>query len=121
MEDVKIFRTIMFPPMFKWVGFAVAAAGFALLFILRDQHFWVPAIAGLWIAMWSRERRDDEMMRQVRLAASFLAFAWTALWVIICNFLPLRISAESTVFGMLLLYHFHLWVVKWRMRREKYD
>ncbi len=121
MEDIRILRTILFPPVFKWVGFAIAAVGLALLFILRDPHLWVPVIAGLWIAMWSRERRDDEMMRQVRLAAAFWAFAWTALWVIICNFLPLEYSAESAVFSMLLLYHLHLWVVKWRARREKYD
>ena len=121
MKDIRILQTILFPPVFKWVGFAIAAVGLALLFILRDPHLWVPVIAGLWIAMWSRERRDDEMMRQIRLTSAFLAFAWTALWVLFCNIRPFKIDAEGTVFAMLLMYHFHLWIVNRRMRREKHD
>ncbi len=129
VDSVKVARTLLFPHYFKWIGFATAAAGIAAMVVAAETELleparwiWIPVLTGLWLAMWSRERHDDEMMRQVRLTAAWTALSGAALSAITIVAMGVQARAEVLIAMIMFLYHFILWNLKFKLRRdEKYN
>jgi hypothetical protein len=120
--SIRKVKHLLFPPAVKWIGFGIALAGIVLLIVLRDPRMWSVVIAGLWIAMWSRDGLEDEMLREVRLSTAWFALSFVALYVAFLNIMPdVRLSAVNVVFVVMLYYHIVLWTFKWRISREKHD
>jgi hypothetical protein len=112
-------RHLLFPPAVKWIGFGIALAGTVLLIVLREPRMWSAMIGGLWVAMWSRDGLEDEMLREVRLSAAWFALSFVALYVAVLNIMPpVRFSATAVVFIVMLYYNIVLWTFKWRISRE---
>ncbi len=109
----------VFPPAIKWAGFAVALAGLALLFVLKDERMWAVIVLGLWTALMSRDKTEDEMLLQVRLQAVFFAFSWGALMGIWWQLTDKGYPVAAGMTSMLLFYHLMFWIMKTRIRREK--
>lgn len=120
-------KSSLLPPVFKWVGFGIAVVAVAVAFVLHAPKEWlyIPIIAGLLTAMWSRERHDDEMMHQVRLKAAFAAISTVAICVIAVQLMRSdqdTMPTGSVVLIPLVVYHVGLGAAKLAIRRhEKHD
>lgn len=125
----------MLPHVWKKIGIVVAAASvvamFVAIFAFRDKtlaRYCVSLfIVGLYVAAISKDKREDEMLAQMRLIAFGSGFGFGVLLVAIT---PLTSSifsfyngstAESLVISMLCFYHFSFYMTKLRVRREKHD
>ncbi len=109
----------IFPPVVKWVGFAVALAGLVLLFVLKDRDMYAVMVLGLWAAAMSRDRVEDEMLLQVRLSSVFMAFAWVSGMSIFWQLTDGDFPIAAGVVSMLLFYHLAFWGMKSRIRRGR--
>ncbi len=127
--SVKAAKSLLFPYYFKWIGTAIAAVGVAVLIIADEtawfepeRWMWIPILVGMWMAMWSRERHDDEMMRQVRLTAAWLTLSGAILGTTAIVAIDTPVPIEIFMFVFMLYYRVVLWTFKLKLRRdEKYD
>lgn len=124
-KSVRQVKHLLFPPAVKWVGFGIAAAGTVLLIVLHYPWLWSVMIAGLWIAMWSRDNLEDEMLREVRLSAAWFALSFVALYAVITSASPegtTSLGIGQMVFIVMLYYHVVLCIFKRKIRNdEKHD
>ena len=125
----------MLPHAWKTVGFVVAAAALVAAFVAAlafGDKIWVGycmslLVMGLLTAATSKDRREDEMLRQMRLTAYVSAFVIGVLFVAVQPFISLLFGAEydynavTAVVFMLLMYHSAFYAMKKRARREKHD
>ena len=110
-KELPVGMTRMLPHAWKTVGFIVAAAAFVAIFV----------------AAISRDRHEDEMLKQMRFAAFFSAFTFGVMYPAIMPFVSLVFSSDNKVSGMfvsimmLWFYHVVFYAMKRRARREKHD
>jgi NADH:ubiquinone oxidoreductase subunit 6 (subunit J) len=126
IRDFQSMNKKMLPPVFKWIGFGVALAGFVLVFTVpmpKTPYFWLGVmVLGLSVAMLSRERREDELLREVRLQAAFFALIFAAWWFCYTVMMPdTSRPAWSTVLIALLGYHLVFIIQKRKLRDEEHD
>lgn len=137
-------KSTMLPPVWKTVGFTVAAVaivvgvGLAVFApetwhnvraVFKGEYLLSLAIAGLFVAAMSRDRREDEMLIRMRLASIFHAFCWITAYVVIYPFLAAllkmpMIGAQAAILSMLCFYHMNFIISKWTVRKdakEKHD
>ncbi len=123
LDITKSFRSVkrlLFPPAFKWVGFAITAAGLVSMIFIQDKRLWSVAVLGLWIAMWSRDNVEDEMLREVRLSAAWFGLSFVGLYFIFINTMSWgHVSMHVVFFIIMLYYHIVLWSFKRKIRHEK--
>ncbi len=129
---------MMLPPIWKTVGYTVAAivigvtVGCAVFCpgtfdkidsVFRDEYALSLVIIALFVAAMSRDRAEDEMLRQIRLASIFHAFCWVTLYVALyplltCFLHTPMINTHAAILSMVLIYHTNFILSKWRVRRE---
>lgn len=134
-KELPVGMTRMLPHAWKTVGFIVAAAAFVAIFVAAfafRSKIWAEYCAaifiiGLFVAAISRDRHEDEMLKQMRFAAFFSAFTFGVMYPAIMPFVSLVFSSDNKVSGMIVsimmlwFYHFVFYAMKRRARREKHD
>ncbi len=122
VRSIRKAKHLLFPPVVKWVGYGITLAGTILLITLHDHRLWSAMIGGLWIAMWSRDSLEDEMMREVRLSVAWFALSFVAVYAVFLNiWSDMTLATEHVVFLVMLYYHAVLWMFKWKISREKHN
>lgn len=136
--ELPVGTTRLLPHVWKTVGFIVAAAAFAAMIVASKvfhdeitattvRYFLSLFIVGLYVAAISKDKREDEMLAQMRLIAFGSGFGFGVLLVAIT---PLTSSifsfyngstAESLVISMLCFYHLSFYMTKLIARSEKHD
>ncbi len=114
-------KHLLLPPAFKWVGFAISAAGLVSMIFIPDQRLWSVAVFGLWLAMWSRDKVEDEMLREVRLSTAWFGLSFVGIYFIFVNAMSWgeQISMPIVIFIVMLYYHVLLWSFKRKIRRDE--
>jgi hypothetical protein len=126
-DSLKTANKLFFPPAFKWIGFGMALAAVAVMLVdMSVRWAWIPAILGLGIALWCRDRHEDEFVRQVRFAAAWLTLGCILVIApIALNILGLSlhrqylVSMERVAFTILAFYHLMFIALKFKLRNEK--
>ncbi len=127
----------MLPHVWKTVGFIVAAAAFAAMItaskVFHDKIWTEYCMSiftiGLFVAAISKDRHEDEMLKQMRFMAFFSAFILGVLFPALMPFFSLTFSSDNIVLSsgifvpimMLWIYHSTFNTMKRRARREKHD
>ncbi len=120
------FRQLL-PPVFRWVGFGIAVAGVVLLATVSlpetPDLLWGVIMIGLSVAMFSRERNEDELLREIRLTSAWSALAFGALMFCFIAMIPLEnnLTPELSLISAMLFYHLLFTIQKRRIRHEEHD
>lgn len=117
---------LLFPPVFKWIGFAMAVGAVAIMLIDTGARWaWIPGVLGLGITLWSRDRREDEFTRQVRFSAAWLTLGGMLVGApVVMSVLELAthksypISMGLMAFITLAIYHALFFALKFKIRHE---